>query len=134
MKSLLAVVLIFTIFTIAVSAQELIPATSEDQELFDQELERAEAQPQKAVKSAADTKDRKARFGSLVKAEAVKLKASDNSARKEMGQLVSEQRRKNPGAADAATQGNSSSSKDGKNSAPGLNDSGSPGNSGNKKK
>lgn len=134
MRSLLAIVLFFTIFTIAVNAQELIPATSEDQELFDQQLEKAEA-PQKPVKSATATKERKALFGSLVKEEANKLKAADNTARKEMGQKVAEQRRKNPGAADSsAAPGNSSAAKDGKNSAPGLNDSGAPGNRGNKKK
>ena len=135
MKSMFFIALIFTVFTLTVKAQSLIPATSEDQEMFDQQLEQA-AEPQKPVKSAVDTKVRKDRFGSIVKEEAVKLKAADVDTRKEMGQRISDLRRKNPAGAAAGTSaaGNSSSASDGKNSAPGLNNTSAPGNSGNHKK
>jgi hypothetical protein len=135
MKSAILIIFIFSVFTIAVSAQELVPATSEDQDSFDQQLEQAQVQPVKT--NAAATKDRQSRFGSLIKEEASKLKAADTSVRKQMGQTVSGQKRKNPAAAGSTSVSGSTSSSsggDGRTSAPGLNNSGSPGNSGNKKK
>lgn len=130
MRAMVFIVFIFSVFTFAVNAQELVPATSEDQDVFDQQLEQAQTQkPAQPVKTnPAATKERKSRFGSLVKEEASKLKAADQSTRKEMGQRVSDQRRKNPAAGGAST-GTNSSGNDGKNSAPGLNDSGTRGNS-----
>ena len=133
MKSMLIIVFIFTVFTLTVKAQNLIPATSEDQEMFDQQLEQA-AQPQKPVKSAVSTKERQAKFGSIVKEEAVKLKASDVAARKDMGQRVSDLKRKNPAASAGAAGGASSSTTDGQSSAPALNNGATHGNSGNHKK
>ena len=96
MKTLNAVK-IFTLAMLFLShsafSQELIPATSEDQEVFDQQLEAAQAQSKDVTPEAA--KNRKSGFGSLVADEAKKLKDSTVEGRKAMGQLISNQKRKN---------------------------------------
>lgn len=116
-------------------AQALIPATSEDQEAFDQQLEQAQqASDQKAQEVKPVTaKARKANFGNIVLDEAKKLKDSNASDRKVMGQNTATQKRKNQNSAPLGLE-----MKDGRNSSPKLNNSGgapsSPGQSGNRKK
>lgn len=143
LKMLLA--LIFFISS-TVSAQELVPATSEDEELFEQQLEQAEKNAskkfgtnQQAVTKKADA----AKFKEFVTAEAKKLKDATVDTRTQQGQNVAAQKRKNltqgQGGTSSGSQGNSSNSnKDGRISAPIFNNSGgaadSPGKSGNRPK
>jgi hypothetical protein len=129
-----------------VTAQELVPATSEDEELFEQQLEQAEKNASKKFGSnqqAVTKKADAAKFKEFVTSEAKKLKDATVDTRTQHGQNVAAQKRKNltqgQGGTSSGSQGNSSNSnKDGRISAPVFNNSGgaagSPGKSGNRPK
>lgn len=95
-KKILLLVLVFA--ANALSAQELVPATSEDIQEFDRQI----------VKKAKT--DRPSNFGSEVSAEARKLKDQNQDTRNEFGQWVSSQRKKSdqgqPSASGSAGNGN----------------------------
>lgn len=149
MKKLKILFIAGCFFSQAVLSQELVPATSEDQEIFNQQLEQAEKQNaelkskrgEAAAASAAET--RKASFGQTVSAEAKKLKDSTVDAKKGIGPAISGLKRKNQTQTQvdnnsSSNSSGSSASKDGRNSAPRLNNTGGapsqPGQSGNRNK
>jgi len=147
--TLIAIGIFFT--AAAVFAEDLVPATSEDQQAFDQEVAPVvdsgsgttgdesedvtgeDGQGKNHGKKGHVKKARKANFGLIVSTEAKRLKDEPQDQKKEMGSWVSNQRRKNTGSA-----GGHGSSNDGRSSSPKLNNSGgssnSPGQSGNHKK
>lgn len=94
-KMILSLLLVFA--TGSLSAQELVPATSEDIQEFDRQV-------LKKTKAAHPSN-----FGSEVSAEARKLKDQSQDSRKEFGQWVSSQRKKSdqgqPSASGSAGQG-----------------------------
>lgn len=117
----------------AFAQDDLVPATSEDIQSFDDQVADSD------VVTDAPTKERKENFGSAVSAEARKLKDMSPEERKKMGQWVSEQRRKDAdkrpaGVANGAAAGAGSTmggSSDARASAPAHNDVGtSPGQGG----
>lgn len=71
-----------------VMAQSLAPATSEDLNEFDQQLNEA----QSAQKDLVGKENKPANFGSAVSAEARTLKDADSSEKKGMGDWVREQK------------------------------------------
>jgi hypothetical protein len=106
-------------------AQDMVPATSEDIDQFDQQLSRQMSD------TARGSKD-KSRFGQTVSDEAKKQKDADSEKKKNFGKWVSGQRRKNddgrPDAAGSAAARessgkDSSDSSDVRGSAPGNSDS-----------
>ncbi len=130
-------------------ADDLVPATSEDQDAFSEQLDRAEKLNAeiKAKRSGTETaeaaKSRKENFGQLVSVEAKKLKDATLDGKKGMGSAISTLKRKNktqaPVVDNSSADSNASSvGKDGRNSAPNLNNSGGapsqPGQSGNRNK
>lgn len=139
-------------------AEELVPATSEDLQEFDQQVSKSNAEDSKAKEmaqrsidprkdAALSMKEKKARkenFGAVVSTEAKKLRDESVDKRKEMGSWVSSQRRKSgqEEAGSGEQHGNSgaaASSRDSRDSSPANNDHGGGsssehGNSGNHKK
>ena len=110
------------------SAEVLVPATTDDQKNFDQQVVApapvAQTEDTKDAdsggKSKKDKKAKKENFGALVSAEAKKLKDESKDDRKGMGKWVSEQRRKNTAhpARPASSESSGSDSDDSKRSAP----------------
>lgn len=145
---------IVTLYLVAqpISAQVLIPATNEDQDAFEQQIERAAEQAAAAQlknksgdakqKSSEKSKPDKAAFGTAVRLEAKKLKDASVDDRKGMGSLISSQKKKSQtqsaGNASGLGSNASSAAKDGRSSSPNLNDTGgrpeAPGQSGNRRK
>ena len=149
MKNLKILIFAGCFFAQAVLAQELVPATSEDQEIFNQQLEQAEKQNAELkakrgeAAGATSVENRKANFGKIVSAEAKKLKDSGADSKKGIGSAISNLKRKNQTQTQvennsSSNSNGSSASKDGRNSAPRLNNSGGapsqPGQSGNRNK
>lgn len=149
MKNLKILFIAGCFFSQTVLSQELVPATSEDQEIFNQQLEQAEKQnaelkaKRDKAAGASSAETRKANFGQIVTAEAKKLKDSATGAKKGIGSAVSVLKRKNQTQtqvenSSSSNSSGSSASKDGRNSAPRLNNSGGapsqPGQSGNRNK
>ncbi len=147
MKNLKILIIAGCFISQAVYAQELVPATSEDQEIFNQQLEQAEKQNAEfkakrgEAAGAGSAENRKANFGQIVSAEAKKLKDSGADSKKGIGSEISILKRKNQTQIENNSSSNSngsSASKDGRNSAPRLNNSGGapsqPGQSGNRNK
>lgn len=149
MKNLKILFIAGCFFSQTVLAQELVPATSEDQEIFNQQLEQAEMKNAELkakrgeAAGAGSAENRKASFGQTVSAEAKKLKASGTDSKKGIGSAVSILKRKNQTQTQvennsSSNSSGSSASKDGRNSAPRLNNSGGapsqPGQSGNRNK
>ena len=125
MKNFIKLFSIIFLFGVSLAAQELVPATSEDEEMFERQLEAAQKAPKAVTGSGSNTA-----FKELVKEEAKKLKQASVAERKNMGATVSDQKRQNSNRGAAV--------KDGRNSSPTLNNAGgapgSPGKSGNRSK
>lgn len=122
-------VLTFILCTASFSfAEDLVPATADDQEAFDQQVA---TQVEPVIKAEDRTaKLKKSNFGQVVSAEAKKLGANSKEQHKDMGQWVSDQRKKNHQSGNSTNGNSSSSAGDAKNSAPGEKE-GSHGQSGN---
>ncbi len=152
MKNLVFGVALTLLFFSRVSlAEDLVPATSDDQSKFDQQVSDIQAPPadsgttsdsdgkekKENLKKQHVKKEKKANFGMIVSAEAKKLKDLPKDQKKEMGKWVSDQRRKNlenggntsAGHGDSSAGGGASSANDGRASAPSAGNTANPGSS-----
>lgn len=151
MKNFILLTLISLLFE-NLALADLVPATSEDLNDFDQQIKASQgldSGPQGSSarsgapvgKSLDNQKAKKNNFGAAVSAEAKGLRDLPAESRPGFGKWVSEQRKQNDqnqagaGSSNGAGNAGGASANDARNSSPAHKDSGnSPGNSGNNKK